>query len=303
VLLCVHIRPGESPASALMRAAAAATIPVGDTSGGLPGWILSWGGQAVRDGAGPALESSYCAAGAEVCGRLMGGMQAAVGGIAAAAGEGALVLTRERQMRIRLSACISSVQGLQGVVDQLGRDLLQAGEAGGPKLPVEGEAGRLTSVSSAEARQQREKTEANQVTQARVELARVELQVEAATAKDLDTQRGERVPTAADGVSADAEGTTAVKFDEAADDDELLLRVFNDMDTNGDNIVSREELDKALEPWTSNRELVEALQGAVQGVGTGIKFDTFKKMVNQVRAREQSKLGEAEGSVRMDMRG
>jgi Ca2+-binding EF-hand superfamily protein len=101
-----------------------------------------------------------------------------------------------------------------------------------------------------------------------------------------------------DGVSADAEGTTAVKFDEAADDDELLLRVFKDMDTNGDGVVSREELDKALESWTSSRELVEALQGAVQIAGTGIKFDTFKKMVNQVRAREHSKLGEAWARLR-----
>jgi hypothetical protein len=297
VLLCVHIRPGESPASALLCAAAAAAVPVGDTPGGLPGWILSWGGRAVRDGAGPALESSYGAAGAAVCGRLIGGMQAAAEGIAAEAGEGALVLSRERQMRIRLSACISSVRGLQSLVDRLGSDLLQAGAAGGPRLPV---AGRVTSVRipSAEARQQREKTDANQVTQ-----ARIELQVEAGEAKGLEPQRGGLVPPAVDGVSADAEGTMAVKFDEAADDEELLRQVFKDMDTNGDGVVSREELDKALESWTGNRELVEALQGAVQSAGTGIIFDTFKKMVNQVRTREQSKLSEAEGSVGMDMRG
>jgi hypothetical protein len=277
VLLCVHIRPGESPASALLCAAAAAAVPVGDTPGGLPGWIISWGGRAVRDGAGPALESSYRAAGAALCGRLIGGMQAAAEGIAEAAGEGALVLATARQMRIRLAACISSVRGLQGVVDQLGRDLLQAGEAGGPKLPVEGEAGRVTSVWSAEARQQREKTEANQVTQ-----ARVELQVEAAKAKDLDTQRGELVPPAADGVSADAERTMAVKFDEAADDDELLRQVFKDMDTNGDDVVSREELDEALESWTGSRELVEALHGAAQDGEAVMKYEDFKKIADKV---------------------
>jgi hypothetical protein len=298
VLLCVHIRPGESPASALLCAAAAAAVPVGDTPGGLPGWVISWGGRAVRDGAGPELEGRYGAAGAAVCGRLIGGMQAAAEGIAAAAGEGALVLATARQMRIRLVACISSVWGLQGLVDRLGSDLLQAGAAGGPRLPVGGEAGRVTSVRVPSAEARREKTEANQVTQ-----ARVELQIEAGEAKGLQPQRGGLVPPAADGVSADAEGTTAVKLDEAADDDELLRQVFNDMDKNGDDVVNREELDKALESWTGSRELVEALQGAVQGAGTGIKFDTFKKMVNQVRAREQSKLGEAEGSVKMDMRG
>jgi hypothetical protein len=240
VLLCVHIRPGEPPASALLCAAAAAAVPVGDTPGGLPGWILSWGGRAVRDGAGPALESSYGATGAAVYGRLNGGMQVAARGIAAAAGEGALVLMTERQMRIRLAACISSVRGLQGVVDQLGRDLLQTEAAGGPRLPVGGEAGRVTSVRnpSAEVRQQREKPEANQITQ-----ARVESQVEAGEAKGLEPQRRGLVPPAADRVSADAEGTTAVKFDEAADDGGLLLRVFKDMDKNGDDVVGREELD------------------------------------------------------------
>jgi hypothetical protein len=279
VLLCVHIRPGESPASALLCAAAAAAVPVGDTPGGLPGWIISWGGRAVRDGAGPALESSYGAAGAALCGRLIGGMQAAAEGIAAAAGEGALVLATARQMKIRLAACISSVRGLQGVVDQLGRDLLQAGAAGGPRLPVGGEAGRVTSVRipSAEARQQREKSEANQVTQ-----ARVELQVEAGEAKGLEPQRGGLVPPAADGVSANTEGTTALKFDEAADDDELLLRVFKDMDTNGDDVVSREELDEALESWTGNRELAEALQGAAQDGEAVMKYEDFKKIADKV---------------------
>jgi hypothetical protein len=190
-----------------------------------------------------------------------------------------LVLTRERQMRIRLSACISSVQGLQGVVDQLGRDLLQTEAAGGPRLPVGGEAGRATSVRipSAEARQQREKTEANPFTQ-----ARVESQVEAGEAKGLEHQRGGLVPPAADGVSADAEGTTAVKFDEAADDEELLLRVFKDMDTNGDGVISREELDEALESWTGNRELAEALHGAGQDGEAVMEYEDFKKIADKV---------------------
>jgi hypothetical protein len=190
-----------------------------------------------------------------LCGRLLGGMQAAVGlvgGAAAGAGEGASTLATARQTRVRLTACISSVRGLQGLVDRLSRDLLQTEVAGCPKLPV-------GSVA--------EGTHGGAV-----------------------PQGGHRH---SDGVSADAEGSTAVKFDEAADDNELLLRVFKDMDTNGDNAISREELDKALESWTGSRELVEALQGAVQGAGTGVDLDTFKKMANQVRAREQRYLDEA----------
>jgi hypothetical protein len=264
VLLCVHIRPGESPASALRRSADAAAFPVGDTPGGLPGWILSWGGRAVRDGAGPALESSYGAAGAALCGRLIGGMQAAAGGIGAAAADGALMLATARQTRSRLAACISSVRGLQGLVDRLGRDLRHTDAAGGPKLPVGGVA------------------------------------AEGARGGAVPQGGGHRQP---DSVSADAEGITAVKFNEVADDDELLLRVFKDMDTNGDGVISREELDKALESWTGSRELVEALQRAVQGSETGVDIDSFRKLANQVRAREQSKVGEGEGGVRMDMRG
>ena len=153
------------------------------------------------------------------------------------------VLATARQMRGRLAACIISVQGLQGLVNRLGRDLLQADAAGGPKLPL----------------------------------------AEGAHGGAVPQGRGHRH---SDGVSADAKRTTTVKLDEAADDDELLLRVFKDMDTNG--VISREELDKALESWTGSRELVEALQGAVQGAGTGVDLDTFKKMANQVRAREQS---------------
>jgi hypothetical protein len=250
VLLCVHIRPGESLASALRCAAAAAAVPVGFKPGGLPGWILSCGGRAVRDGADPALEI-HGATGAALCGRLLGGMQAEAGGAPTAAGKGAAALAAAQQTRSRLVACISSVRGLQGLVDQLGRDLLQAEAAGGPKLPVGGLA-------------------------------------EGAHDGAVPQGRGHRHSV---GVSSDAEGTTAVKFDEAADDAELLLRVYKDMDTNRDGVVSREELDNVLESWTGSRELVEALQGAVQGTGTGIEFDTFKKMANQVRAREQNKLG------------
>jgi hypothetical protein len=250
VLLCVHIRPGEPPASALRRAAAAAAVPVGDIPDGVLGWTLSLGGRAARDGVGTALES-YCAAGAALCGRLIGGMQATEGGIAAAlAAERVVALATARQIRVRLATCISSLRGLQGLVDRLrvGRDLLQVEAAGGPKLPTLGGV--------------------------------------AAGAHGGAVPQGleHRQP---DSVSADAEGTTAFKFDEAKDDDELLLRVFKDMDTYGDDAISREELDKALELWTGSREVVEALQGAVQGAGTGVDFDTFKKMANQVRAREQ----------------
>jgi hypothetical protein len=251
VLLCVHIRPGESPTSALQRAIAAAAVPVGDTPDGLLGWTHSSGGRAARDGAGTALEN-YGAAGAALCWRLIGGMQETAGGIAAAAAaEGVVVLASARQMRIRLAACISSVRGLQGLVDRLrvGRDLLQVEAAGGPKLPPVGGVD------------------------------------EGSHSGAVPQGLWHRQP---DGVSAGAEGTNAVKLDEAAEDDELLLRVFKDMDTNGDNVISREELDKALESWTGSRELVEALQGVVQGAGTGVDFDSFKKMANQVRAREKT---------------
>jgi hypothetical protein len=251
VLLCVQIRLGEFPAYALRRAAAAAAVPVGDTPDGLLGWTLSSGGRAARDGAGTALES-YGAAGAALCGRLIGGMQATEGGIAAAAAaERVVALATVRQMRIRLAASISSLRGLQGLVDRLrvGRDLLQVEAAGGPKLPPAGGV------------------------------------AEGAHGGAVPEGLGHRQP---DSVSADAEGTTAVKFDEATDDAELLLRVFKDMDTNGDNAISREELDKALESWTGSSELVEALQREVQGAGIGVDFETFKKMANQVRAREQS---------------
>jgi hypothetical protein len=184
-----------------------------------------------------------------LCGRLIGGMQATAGGIAAAAAERVVALATARQMRIRLAACISSVRGIQGLVSRLrfGRDLLQVEAAGSPKLPPVGGV------------------------------------AEGAHGGAVPQGLGHRRP---DGFSAD--GTVAVKFNEAEDDDELLLRVFKDMDTNGDNAISHEELDKALESWTGSRELVEALQGAVQGAGTGVDLDTFKKMANQVRAREQS---------------
>jgi hypothetical protein len=93
VLLYVHIRPGEPPACALLRAAAAAAVPVGDTPGGLLGWTLSWGRRAVRDGAGPALEiHGATVTGSALCGRalVLGGMQARAG-VATAAGEGARI--------------------------------------------------------------------------------------------------------------------------------------------------------------------------------------------------------------------
>jgi hypothetical protein len=261
VLLYVHITPGESPASALRRAAAAAAVPVGDTTVGLLNRTFSWGERAVRDGAGPALEV-HGATGAALCGRLLGGMQVAAGRAAVAAGEGAALATA-RHMRSRLAACIISARGLQGLVDRLDRDLLQAEAAGGPKLPAGGVA-------------------------------------ECAHGGAIAQGRGHRH---LDGISADAEGTTAFKFDEMADDDVLLLRVFKDMDTNCDCLISREELDNALESWTGSRELEGALQVAVQDAGTGVDFATFKKVANQVRAREQSNLGEGAGGMRMTLRG
>jgi hypothetical protein len=270
VLLCVHIRPGESPASALLRTAAAAAVPLGDASGGPPSWNFLSGERAVLNGIGPALELKG-ATGVALCGRLLGGMKATArgGAAAAAAEEGVAALATARQTRSRLEACIRSVRGLQCLVDRLGSDLLQAGAAGGPRLPVGGEASRVTSarIPSAEARQQLEKAKTNQMTQ-----ARVQSQVEAGEAKGLEPQRTVLVPPAADGVSADAEGTTAVKFDEAADDDELFLQVFKDMDKNGDDVVSREWLDKVLESWTGNRELVERV---IKFFGIQLSSDKF----------------------------
>jgi hypothetical protein len=252
VLLCMHIRPGDSPASALLRAAAAADVPAGDLEQILLDSTLSWGGRAAREGTALNVRG---ATEATMCGRLLGGMQAVVGGAAAAAGKGSAAMATARQTRSRLMACIISIRGLQGLVDRLGRDMLQAKAAGGPKLPLGGVA---------------------------------------AGAHSGAVPQGREHPNS-DGVSADAEGTKAVKFDEAADDDELLLRVFKDMDTNGDDVISREELDEALESWTGGMELVEALQVAVQSAGRGVDFDTFKKMANQVRARLQSTLGDGEG--------
>jgi hypothetical protein len=277
VLLCVRIAPGEAPASALLRAAAAAGVPVGLTPGGLLNWTLS----AVRHGGGEMLDSR----GAEVaacCGRLLGGMPAATGGLsvamaATAACEGSSALATARQTRSRLAACISSVRGLQGLVDRLGRDLLQAEGAGGHRLPAGGEvdATRTRQWGEEAGQQQGGITRTDRTTQTRVE-ARGEAGGAEAALRLGGVQRR------AEGVSISAQDKPAQGFDEAADDDELLQRVFNKMDTNNDNYISREELDTALKSWTGSKELVEALQGAILGGGAGMKYEQFKKIAEQV---------------------
>ena len=65
---------------------------------------------------------------------------------------------------------------------------------------------------------------------------------------------------------------------EKDDDDELLHHLFQQMDSNKDGKISKEELNAALQS-KGNKELVEALTGAAveaQQGEAGIKFDAFK---------------------------
>jgi hypothetical protein len=65
---------------------------------------------------------------------------------------------------------------------------------------------------------------------------------------------------------------------EKDDDDELLHHLFQQMDSNKDGKISKEELNAALQS-KGNKELVEALTGAAveaQQGKAGINFDAFK---------------------------
>jgi hypothetical protein len=67
-------------------------------------------------------------------------------------------------------------------------------------------------------------------------------------------------------------------FTEEEDDDELLHHLFQQMDSNKDGKISKEELDAALQS-KGNKELVKALTDAVvdaQQDEAGIDFKTFK---------------------------
>jgi hypothetical protein len=93
----------------------------------------------------------------------------------------------------------------------------------------------------------------------------------------------EGVLRSADGVSAISEGKSVVKFDEAADDNELLLHVFTDTDANKNGVISRVELDRS-KAWTGGKEVVEVQNGAVQGGGESMNYKDFKMSADKVRA-------------------
>jgi hypothetical protein len=252
-LLCLLIRPGQARASDLLRIAADG-LSVDGTLCGMQGWTLSWGGRAVRECAEPVLDS-YVAMAAICSGRLLGGVQTGTGagaapGTATAAGERAAARQTAPPSRSRLAAYTSSV--LQGLVGRLRCDRLQVDGVSGPRLPAGGSADGAV-------------LEKGRLRQAGV------------------AQGGGRGP--ADEASADAEGKSGVTFDEAADDDELLRLVFTGIDTDKDGVISREELDEALEAWTGGKELAEGLQGAVDRYGreAGMKYEDFKTIADKVR--------------------
>jgi Ca2+-binding EF-hand superfamily protein len=77
---------------------------------------------------------------------------------------------------------------------------------------------------------------------------------------------------------------------EKDDDDELLHHLFQQMDSNKDGRISKEELNAALQS-KGNKELVEALTGAVVGMQqdeAGIDFEAFKAGANLVSWRALS---------------
>ena len=73
-----------------------------------------------------------------------------------------------------------------------------------------------------------------------------------------------------------------VRFDEAADDAELLRHVFINIDTDGNERISMAELDAALSTSTANQDLVNALKMTIEEKGGEIKFDVFKEGAGQV---------------------
>jgi hypothetical protein len=74
-----------------------------------------------------------------------------------------------------------------------------------------------------------------------------------------------------------------VRFDEAEDDDALLQHVFNQIDIDGNQFISEDEMVNAPQ-WTGNKVLVVALRGVIVGgdSGEGIEFGAFKAGADQV---------------------
>jgi hypothetical protein len=73
------------------------------------------------------------------------------------------------------------------------------------------------------------------------------------------------------------------KFDELADDEALLRHVFGTIDKDGNQFISREELNNALQ-YSHSKELVDALKGVIKDDKVGIDFNAFKSGADQVRA-------------------
>jgi hypothetical protein len=74
-----------------------------------------------------------------------------------------------------------------------------------------------------------------------------------------------------------------VRFDEAEDDDALLQHVFDQIDIDGNQFISEDELANAPQ-WTGNKALVDALRGVIVGgdSGEGIEFGAFKAGADEV---------------------
>jgi hypothetical protein len=79
------------------------------------------------------------------------------------------------------------------------------------------------------------------------------------------------------------ESGEVAKFDEEADDEALLRHVFGTIDKDGNESISRKELDDALQS-SDSKELVDALKGVIKDGEDGINFNAFKSGADQVRA-------------------
>jgi Ca2+-binding EF-hand superfamily protein len=79
-----------------------------------------------------------------------------------------------------------------------------------------------------------------------------------------------------------AKATGFTKFEEAEDDEALLKHIFDQIDTDKNKSISREELSNALRSMT-NKELVELLEKRFPGDVAEINFQAFKAGADQVR--------------------
>jgi hypothetical protein len=133
VLLCVQIRPGKLPASAMSRAIFSA-VPSAGAAGGLQGLGFAKDGRVMRD-CGDTAPESRGAVDVVCCGRLLGGMKR--GGVAS--GEGASVAAG-RRLSSQLSSAADSLHCLHALVGRLGRDVLKTDAANGlGRAQVQGE--------------------------------------------------------------------------------------------------------------------------------------------------------------------